>query len=96
MNFIGVNPATESRGASGRSSDTRRRGRTRLGDPGLWDLRYCSARRSCIKPVIGRLPAEEVRPVHIDDVITRIVNAGAPTVANDALRYVSRMLLATM
>ena len=42
--------------------------------------------RRHIKPVIGHLPAEEVRPVHIDDVITRIVNAGAPTVANDALR----------
>ena len=47
--------------------------------------------RRHIKPVIGRLPVEEVRPVHIDDVITRIVNAGAPTVANDALRYLFRM-----
>jgi len=47
--------------------------------------------RRHIKPVIGRLPVEEVRPVHIDGVITRIVNAGAPTVANDALRYLFRM-----
>jgi integrase len=47
--------------------------------------------RRHINPVIGRLPVEEVRPVHIDDVITRIVKVGAPTVANDALRYLFRM-----
>jgi integrase len=47
--------------------------------------------RRHIFPVIGKLPAEEVRPVHIDDVLTRIVMAGAPTVANDALRYLFRM-----
>jgi hypothetical protein len=47
--------------------------------------------RRHINPVIGKLPVEEVRPVHIDDVLTRIVKAGAPTVANDALRYLFRM-----
>ena len=47
--------------------------------------------RRHINPVIGRLPVEEVRPVHVDDVITRIVKARAPTVANDALRYLVRM-----
>ncbi len=47
--------------------------------------------RRHINPVIGKLPVEEVRPVHIDDVLTRIVMAGAPTVANDALRYLFRM-----
>lgn len=44
-----------------------------------------------INPVIGRLPINEVRPVHIDKVLTRIVEGGAPTVANDALRYLFRM-----
>lgn len=44
-----------------------------------------------INPVIGKLPINEVRPVHIDKVLTRIVEAGAPTVANDALRYLFRM-----
>ena len=32
-----------------------------------------------------------MQPVHIDRVPTRIVARGAPTVANDALRYMSRM-----
>lgn len=47
--------------------------------------------RRHIKPVIGKLPVEEVRPVHIDGVLTKIVEAGSPTVANDALRYLFRM-----
>lgn len=47
--------------------------------------------RRHIKPAIGRLPVEEVRPVHIDGVLTKIVAGGAPTVANDALRYMFRM-----
>jgi hypothetical protein len=34
---------------------------------------------------------DEVRPIHIDDVLTRIVSAGAPTVANDVRRYLLRM-----
>jgi hypothetical protein len=32
-----------------------------------------------------------VKPAHIDLVLTRIVASGAPTAANDALRYLSRM-----
>lgn len=47
--------------------------------------------RRHIAPVIGKLDVAEVRPQHIDKVLTRIVDAGAPTVANDALRYLSRM-----
>ncbi len=47
--------------------------------------------RRHIKPVVGKLPVEEVRPVHIDRVLGRIVDGGAPTVANDALRYLFRM-----
>lgn len=47
--------------------------------------------RKHIKPTIGRLPIDEVAPVHIDRVLTKIVDDGAPTVANDALRYMFRM-----
>lgn len=47
--------------------------------------------RRHIRPVIGKLPVEEVRPVHIDGVLTKIVAAGAPTVADDAMRYLFRM-----
>jgi integrase len=44
-------------------------------------------------PIIGKLPieVEEVRPFHIDRVLTKIVDAGAPTVANHALRHLVRM-----
>ncbi|MBT9495015.1 MAG: integrase arm-type DNA-binding domain-containing protein [Paucibacter sp.] len=44
-----------------------------------------------IKPAIGGLPISEVRPAHIDLVLTRIVASGARTVANDAMRYLFRM-----
>ncbi|TDP62108.1 tyrosine-type recombinase/integrase [Roseateles toxinivorans] len=47
--------------------------------------------RNYIKPTIGKLPISEVRPAHIDLVLARIVAAGAPTVANEALRYLFRM-----
>lgn len=47
--------------------------------------------RRHIKPAIGRLPVEEIRPIHIDNVLARIVAAGAPTVANDARRHLHRM-----
>ena len=47
--------------------------------------------RRHIDPVIGKLGVAEVRPLHIDKVLTRIVDGGAPTVANDALRYLFRM-----
>jgi hypothetical protein len=47
--------------------------------------------RRHIVPVIGELSIQEIRPVHVDQVLTRIVDAGAPTVANDALRYLFRM-----
>jgi integrase len=55
-----------------------------------WILRYRYGGRQREK-VIGRLPLEDIKPAHIDSVLTRIVKAGAPTVANDALRYLSRM-----
>ena len=47
--------------------------------------------RRHIEPVIGKLGVTEVRPLHIDKVLTRILDAGAPTVANDALRHLFRM-----
>jgi hypothetical protein len=43
--------------------------------------------RKHIEPVIGPLAPSDVQPAHIDRVLTRIVAHGAPTVANDALRY---------
>lgn len=47
--------------------------------------------RRHIIPVIGKLPIQEIRPAHVDKVLTRILEAGAPTVANDTLRYLFRM-----
>jgi integrase len=72
----------------------------RLGE--VWFARYIQPRykhpdvvarvlRKHINPVLGPVAPPDVQPVHIDRVLTRIVNSGAPTVANDALRYMSRM-----
>lgn len=47
--------------------------------------------RRHIVPAIGKSQVTEVRPMHIDRALIRIVEAGAPTVANDALRYLFRM-----
>ena len=47
--------------------------------------------RRYIKPAIGKLPVNDVRANHVDLVLTKIVDAGARTVANDALRYLMRM-----
>lgn len=44
-----------------------------------------------INPVIGGFKVEDVLPRHIDDLLQRIVARGAPTVANDVLRWVRRM-----
>lgn len=68
----------------------------------LWFAKYIQARykhpevvarvlRKHINPVLGSVAPPDVQPVHVDCVLTRIVAAGAPTVANDALRYMSRM-----
>lgn len=72
----------------------------RLGE--VWFARYIQPRykhpevvarvlRKHINPVLGSVAPQDVQPAHIDHVLTRIVAAGAPTVANDALRYMSRM-----
>lgn len=44
-----------------------------------------------IKPNIGKLAVEDVKPKHIDDMLQAIVKRGAPTMANDVLRWVRRM-----
>ncbi|CNI48200.1 phage integrase family site specific recombinase [Yersinia frederiksenii] len=44
-----------------------------------------------INPAIGRLRIEDVKPRHIDDMLQKIVQRGAPTVANDVLRWTRRI-----
>lgn len=44
-----------------------------------------------IKPNIGHMPIGEVKPQHIDAMLQTIVKRGAPTMANDVLRWVKRM-----
>ncbi len=44
-----------------------------------------------IKPAIGKMKAADVRPRDIDDMVQRVVKRGAPTVANDVLRWTKRI-----
>lgn len=44
-----------------------------------------------IKPNIGKLLIADVKPTHIDAMLQTIVARGAPTMANDVLRWVRRM-----
>lgn len=44
-----------------------------------------------IKPNIGQIPIGEVKPQHIDAMLQVIVKRGAPTMANDVLRWVKRI-----
>lgn len=44
-----------------------------------------------IKPNMGKLTLGDVRPTHIDEMLKTIVARGAPTTANDVLRWVKRM-----
>ncbi|SEL30522.1 tyrosine-type recombinase/integrase [Nitrosovibrio tenuis] len=44
-----------------------------------------------IKPNIGKLAVQDVKPMHIDVMLQTIVKRGAPTTANDVLRWVRRM-----
>ena len=44
-----------------------------------------------IKPAIGKMKAEDVRPRDIDAMIQAVVKRGAPTVANDVLRWIKRI-----
>ena len=45
-----------------------------------------------IKPHIGALAIEAVKPAHIDTMIQAIIERNAPSMANDALRWVKRIL----
>lgn len=44
-----------------------------------------------INPIIGKMKVEDVKPRHIDDMLQKIVARGAPTVANDVLRWTRRI-----
>lgn len=44
-----------------------------------------------IKPAIGHLKIEDVTPRHIQSLLKAVVNRGAPTMANDVLRWLKRM-----
>lgn len=44
-----------------------------------------------IRPTIGKLAARDVKPRHIDEMLKAIVKRGAPTIANDVLRWTRRM-----
>ena len=42
-----------------------------------------------ILPKVGAISLKDLEPHHIDDVLREIVKRGAPTIANDALRYIT-------
>lgn len=44
-----------------------------------------------IKPAIGKMKAEDVKPRDVDDMLQVIVKRGAPTIANDVLRWTKRI-----
>lgn len=44
-----------------------------------------------IKPTIGHLRVEDVTPRHIQSLLKAVVKRGAPTMANDVLRWLKRM-----
>lgn len=44
-----------------------------------------------IKPAIGSLKVEDVKPRHIDDILKTVMKRGAPSIANDVLRWLKRI-----
>lgn len=44
-----------------------------------------------IKPAFGKMPIAEVRPANVSALLAGIVDRGAPTIANDCLRWVRRI-----
>lgn len=44
-----------------------------------------------IKPHIGKMKAEDVKPRDVDKMLQAIVKRGAPTMANDVLRWIKRI-----
>ncbi len=59
----------------------------RLKHPGIIRARI----EKDIRPALGTLPVEDVKPQHIDALLQIIVGRGAPTMANDVLRLLRRM-----
>jgi integrase len=51
----------------------------------------CGRIEKDIKPMIGKIKVEDVKPMHIDALLQSVVKRGAPTVANDVLRWLRRM-----
>ncbi|OHX16205.1 integrase [Chromobacterium amazonense] len=45
-----------------------------------------------IGPMLGKMKVEDIKPRHIDDMLQAIVKRGAPSIANDVLRWIRRML----
>lgn len=94
----GIDVATEKQAVKARLTETATV--RSLGE--LWHARYIQPNykhpnvvarvlRKHVFPVIGAIAPRDVRPTHVDQVLSRTVANGAPTVANDALRYMSRM-----
>jgi hypothetical protein len=44
-----------------------------------------------IKPNIGKILVEDVKPMDISNMLQSIVERGVPTIANDVLRWTKRM-----
>lgn len=44
-----------------------------------------------IKPAIGSLKVEDVKPRHIDDILKTVIKRGAPSISNDVLRWLKRI-----
>jgi len=44
-----------------------------------------------IKPNLGKMKAEDVKPRDVDNMLQTIVKRGAPTMANDVLRWIKRI-----
>lgn len=44
-----------------------------------------------VLPIIGKIKVEDVKPRHIDEMLKIVVDRGAPTMANDALRWSKKM-----
>jgi integrase len=44
-----------------------------------------------IKPAIGSLKVEDVKPRHIDDILKAVMKRGAPSISNDVLRWLKRI-----
>lgn len=44
-----------------------------------------------IKPAIGNLKVEDVKPRHIDDILKTVIKRGAPSISNDVLRWLKRI-----